>query len=83
MAEKVYAITIPVYATAYIKATSKKLAREAAHNLALSTCYLSHESEVEISEERFDSANLPDVSFSPVCTAAEKKVINRSEISLT
>lgn len=67
----VYSIDVKIYATAYIRAESAEEAQKVALSLAdssldMPTGYIGDD--LEISDEEYDSDELPDVSLSPAMT---------------
>lgn len=69
---RLYRIDVILYATAYIKASSAKEARAIAREkLEGNAMTISEEDTGFISNEPYDSEDLPDVSLSPAVTIGE------------
>lgn len=68
MSKKVYTADVKVWATAYIVAESEEAAQELANDLSGSMVRLDRSQEEITVSEAWINTDLPEISFSPVCT---------------
>jgi hypothetical protein len=79
---KIYSVDIPVWASVYIKAENEEEAKQKLLTVA-GLCINEHdgESEVEVSNLRFDDPDLPEISLSPAMTIAPLDQIAKCQIN--
>lgn len=75
-----YSMDIPVWATIYVKAKDEKEAKRIIR--AQASSFLEAGTSQDFNEMQFDNPDMPNISYSPAMTVAEKFAVTTARLNL-